>query len=85
MTNIGTVILYLLGTSNKIVCNYNYFKKLIMLLPLSFIGVISSCVEYLYLKDSPQIVGRLTVFYSNGIYFTFQDITLQSKNYYIKC
>jgi len=50
-------------------------KALIILLPLSFIGVIASCLGFIFLHNQPTMIASLMIFASGGIiYLTFQDI-----------
>ena len=60
-------------------------KALLILLPLSLIGVVASCLGYIFLHNQPTVIASLMVFASGGIiYLTFQDIAPMSamKNHW---
>ncbi len=60
-------------------------KALLILLPLSLIGVVASCLGYIFLHNQPTVIASLMVFAGGGIiYLTFQDIAPMStmKNHW---
>jgi len=59
---------------------YSKHQILLIMTPLSFLGMIGAILGYLYLHDSPQIIAALMLFAGGGIlYLTFQDIAPMSK------
>lgn len=55
-------------------------KSLLILLALSFTGILASLSGYYFLSDSPQMTASLMLFASGGIiYLMFQDIAPLSK------
>jgi len=89
-SQLGLLLAIFIGLQN-LPEGFNSYKELItsgfkpskilgILFPLSFVGVVASCIGFIYLKDSPQIVSSLMVFSAGGIlYLTFQDIAPQAK------
>lgn len=60
-------------------------KSLLILLPLSLIGVVASCLGFIFLHNQPTVIASLMVFAGGGIiYLTFQDIAPMStmKNHW---
>ncbi len=54
-------------------------KSLLILLPLSLIGVLASCVGFIFLHNHPTTIAALMLFAGGGIiYLTFQDIAPMS-------
>jgi len=54
-------------------------KALLILLPLSFIGVLASCLGFIFLHNQPIVIASLMLFAGGGIiYLTFQDIAPMS-------
>lgn len=50
-------------------------KALLILVPLSLLGVVASCVGYIFLHNQPMVIASLMLFAGGGIiYLTFQDI-----------
>jgi len=59
---------------------YSRHHALLILTPLSLLGMIGAILGYLFLNDSPQIIAALMLFAGGGIlYLTFQDIAPMSK------
>lgn len=55
-------------------------QSLLILFPLSLVGVIGSCVGYIYLHNNPAAIAALMLFAAGGIiYLTFQDIAPMSR------
>jgi ZIP family zinc transporter len=53
---------------------------LMILLPLSFSGIVAALLGNLFLGDKPTLIASLMVFAAGGIvYLTFQDIAPMSK------
>jgi ZIP family zinc transporter len=60
--------------------NFSARISLLILLLLSFSGVVSAVSGYYFLADMPKLVGGLMLFSSGGIvYLIFQDIAPMSK------
>jgi len=60
-------------------------KALLILFPLSLIGVVASCLGFIFLHNQPTVIASLMLFASGGIiYLTFQDIAPMSamKNHW---
>lgn len=54
-------------------------KSLLILLPLSLIGVLGSCLGFIFLHNQPATIAALMLFAAGGIiYLTFQDIAPMS-------
>jgi len=59
---------------------YSVKKSFLILLPLSFLGVIAALFGNYYLSDNPEIVAATMLFAGGGIiYLMFQDIAPLSK------
>lgn len=55
-------------------------QSLLILTPLSFIGIIASCIGYIFLTGYHLLISGIMVFAGGGIiYLTFQDIAPMSK------
>jgi len=55
-------------------------KSLLILLPLSLIGVIAACLGFIFLHNHPTTIAALMLFAGGGIiYLTFQDIAPMSS------
>ncbi len=55
-------------------------KSLLILLPLSLIGVLAACLGFIFLHNQPTTIAALMLFAGGGIiYLTFQDIAPMSR------
>jgi zinc transporter, ZIP family len=93
--NLGLLLAIFIGLQN-LPEGFNSFKELVnkgftpnkallILLPLSFIGVLASCLGFIFLHNQPTVIASLMLFAGGGIiYLTFQDIAPMSamKNHW---
>ncbi len=87
--NLGLLLAIFIGLQN-LPEGFNSFKELVnkgispnrallILLPLSLIGVVGSCVGFILLHNQPTTIASLMLFAGGGIiYLTFQDIAPMS-------
>jgi zinc transporter, ZIP family len=89
--NLGLLLAIFIGLQN-LPEGFNSFKELVnngfspnksmmILLPLSLIGVLASCVGFIFLHNQPTTIAALMLFAAGGIiYLTFQDIAPMSSS-----
>ena len=87
--NLGLLLAIFIGLQN-LPEGFNSFKELVgrgispnrallILLPLSLIGVVASCLGFILLHNQPTTIAALMLFAGGGIiYLTFQDIAPMS-------
>lgn len=87
--NLGLLLAIFIGLQNlpegfnsfkELVNNgFSSTKSLLILLPLSLIGVLGACLGFIFLHNHPAIIAALMLFSAGGIiYLTFQDIAPMS-------